>query len=1588
MVHKKYTYKDGKKFGPYYYETKRINGKVVTTYLGTELPEKFSSPTPSFWKIAVPFFVVIVIFTLLFLSIDFTGNVALDIKTNYEVGEAIEGTLTFTLKEGELIPINSKVLLTYGRYSKEVLLSSLVSEETFSGDFYAEGVSISGRGDGYGLIGSKTIYPEVSFSLKVSEEGESEIASETQDIDEIVSEPVVGEDFGEEEKFDKKEQEEAGKSGKEEESVLDNKEDGKKDEDKASSESEPSAGITGSAVSSDIVSGVVSKDNDFVYEISESETAELVEGSVSYDGTELDDDVIKVKIKKGEVTVTTDYSVELEGFGEDYLGNEEKKIEIDLSEFGFVADQDEKISISLVYNENEIVSASEDISVSENETTDSEDNETETNETIGNGTIANVTNGTVILPPNVTEVNQTTNVTIPTTLNASAFSVNVTQFSAVLGQPVRWAKKVAFDVNGSVELHIEIPASAENITIEPLNLTEYLEIEGLSEEEFAVLSGDSLAPAQISEIVSDNSSVQDAGVSSANKTVIQEEITVGITGQIISGKVSADIELSKDSWLKKIFGRFFGVTGRVVDTVPDASGAVQKVTFNLSDKDFGVAVEYYTDAPVSEEISEGTRKTFAVSSPADVHYENVLLYTNISDSFEITDFTKVKIEWVENASQRLGVYFANDTNGNGFYDYVEWIAPSLSNQTFNIIVIINAQHLNTTREFISNIYNETRELDGVWSETIPEGHFVRVTFETNLTNVNDITIYPRIVNGTAVGEAKIEVYENNKTEIIAEFTNITENQYNKIFLTRLADNYSQDTFDLRAVNVSFEFDHIIDPSVDPAMAIEALDLAVLDGNTFVLAWCDETSDDITFAIYDTDSASNTTRVLDPVDADAAVSTCAVRDEEVSVAALNSTTFVVAWFDDADDDVTFQTFDTNGNSISNVIDADTNSGTASVTGVEVSTLNATDFVLSWVNNSDVFFAEYNYLGSTILSPIRAVTSVSTATYGYAVGVSAFNLSSFVLSWKDATNSDATFRTYFTNGTAISAETDADVNIANTWNVDVEAFNESIFVMGWYDSNTGQGIKAQVFDIKGNNFSTDILVDTDIGITTNSPALDVSPLNSTAFSIVWFDDTDDDHSYAVYGINGNTIVSPTDADTTSQSAGNHAGAVISSAFTVNVSICGDNFVYAWTKNATDTVWDKYQPNGTLWNGTCVSAFPRVTINSPLNGTGNKYSSMLLNASLRDSDYGETLTSKIFISEEPNVGYEYMVSYEAGLLNTSELSYNLTALPTNSSDPGVFLLYHFDYNTVYGENLTLINDFSPSGIDAVIGGVNGTRGRGYFGRAHEKEPSGDTITIADTQALSSPNLTGSFSTMFWLNLTDTNFTNGFPGIFSKGATTNDREYLIAIRNSTKALYVSFGNGTTQRSVETSNNSLLQQFIWYHIAVTYNRSTENLTLYVNGLINTSINGTLSGRGLMNSTGSFTIGQGLTPVNGKVYIDDLALFNRTLTKEDVLNAYRLRNGTYYWKVNVTDSLGAQNETNVLGFSIDSHPPHNVTLAAPANTSSYSSGTMITFNWTAYDYVDTNPACNLTVDLVVNASWINVTNGTLANWNVTGFTSV
>ena len=79
------------------------------------------------------------------------------------------------------------------------------------------------------------------------------------------------------------------------------------------------------------ITGEVSATNEFVYELEEGQNAELIPGSVNVDGKKLPDNTTDVKIIGGNAVVMTDYSEEEEGFGEDYLTNNEKEFLINLS---------------------------------------------------------------------------------------------------------------------------------------------------------------------------------------------------------------------------------------------------------------------------------------------------------------------------------------------------------------------------------------------------------------------------------------------------------------------------------------------------------------------------------------------------------------------------------------------------------------------------------------------------------------------------------------------------------------------------------------------------------------------------------------------------------------------------------------------------------------------------------------------------------------------------------------------------------------------------------------------------------------------------------------------------------------------------------------------------------------------------------------------------------------------------------------------------------------------------------------------------------------------------------------------------------
>ncbi len=133
--------------------------------------------------------------------------------------------------------------------------------------------------------------------------------------------------------------------------------------------------------------------------------------------------------------------------------------------------------------------------------------------------------------------------------------------------------------------------------------------------------------------------------------------------------------------------------------------------------------------------------------------------------------------------------------------YAAPLTHAISKAQHGPILISKAQHLDTNKNLISDITEQTRVKDNVYCEPIRNGEYVRVTFEQVLNRNCDNSIYARPINPNK--PAEIEVYpvytdqKGNQIEFppIGVFPTINSEGYYKILLTQLMA--PTDTFDLK-----------------------------------------------------------------------------------------------------------------------------------------------------------------------------------------------------------------------------------------------------------------------------------------------------------------------------------------------------------------------------------------------------------------------------------------------------------------------------------------------------------------------------------------------------------------------------------------------------------------------------------------------------------------------------------------------------------------------------------------------------------------------------------------------------------------------
>ncbi len=356
MVYKKYIKRGGKVYGPYIYHSKRVDGKVISEYHGSKKIDY-----KKFFLIGVG---VLFLFAVLYFAFyghsQGTGNAILNLNANYKAGQPLSGKISLSLQQGEFLPANSQIVFDNNGTTTEYNLKDLVSDNTQNGTFYIKGSNISGSGEGYGLPGDKIIYPNVQFTLNILSSNQSQGSTNTtNNSTNIFNQTGNSTGNSSEPSFQ-------GPKNETQNTTLGN------------TTGNGSLSITGNIISGifssignlflgitptgntilqyeNQIQGNVSMGKDFVYSLQQGQSVELNPLSVSSLGKQLPDNTVNLNVSGDKVIVTTNYSASESGFGENYLGNGQKQITIDLSNINYTPTAG-NLNVSIIDNGSRIIS--------------------------------------------------------------------------------------------------------------------------------------------------------------------------------------------------------------------------------------------------------------------------------------------------------------------------------------------------------------------------------------------------------------------------------------------------------------------------------------------------------------------------------------------------------------------------------------------------------------------------------------------------------------------------------------------------------------------------------------------------------------------------------------------------------------------------------------------------------------------------------------------------------------------------------------------------------------------------------------------------------------------------------------------------------------------------------------------------------------------------------------------------------------------------------------------------------------------------------------------------------------------------------
>ena len=196
---------------------------------------------------------------------------------------------------------------------------------------------------------------------------------------------------------------------------------------------------------------------------------------------------------------------------------------------------------------------------------------------------------------------------------------------------------------------------------------------------------------------------------------------------------------------------------------------------------------------------------------------------------------------------------------------------------------------------------------------------------------------------------------------------------------------------------------------------------------------------------------------------------------------------------------------------------------------------------------------------------------------------------------------------------------------------------------------------------------------------------------------------------------------------------------------------------------------------------------------------------------------------------------------------------------------------------------NDESGNGNNGVVNGATLTEDRfGQMSSAYYFNGSNNGITISDATSLDLNN----FSICAWVEITD--FSPLAHEILTKGGDLSENYEILIYGSPTDAgaveTAIRWTNGSRSGINSSWGGANIQQNQWSLIVTTYNTTNGQCEIYINGSFVTDVN-----IGLTPQTNNSSLSFGFDPSAGRYHlgkIDDIAIYNRALTPQEIQNLY------------------------------------------------------------------------------------------------------